>query len=262
MQLKCRGFSLVELMIAMTIGLMVAAIVASLFVSIIRANSTTVQLAKLNQDLQATVDIIARDIQRAGYDEDAAWNLARDSDGNHVDASGTITTIDQNAMFSAFIVSAGVSTLRDVQCLDTAGVQQADATSCSGPVIPPAVPNVYNCILLHYDANNNGVIAGVDEIIGYRRLPVTNAAIQSKSWASLPASSAEPCEDASGWNDLVGNDGTLNISSLTFTLLPASGASPSSRQRSITIGITGQSVRTPGLSVTLEREVRLRNDQF
>lgn len=42
MQLKIRGFSLVELMIAMTIGLMVAAIVASLFVSIIRANSTTV----------------------------------------------------------------------------------------------------------------------------------------------------------------------------------------------------------------------------
>lgn len=258
MQLKVRGLSLVELLIAMTIGLMVAAIVASLFVSIIRANSTTVQLAKLNQDLQATVDIIARDIQRAGYDEDVVWNLARDADGNQVNASGAITTIDKGAMFSAFITSGGVSTLRDVQCLNSAGVQQATASSCSGGVSPP---NVYNCILLHYDANGNGIISGTDEIIGYRRLPVNNAAVQSRSWASLPASGDKPCQD-SGWTDLAGNDGSLNINSLTFTLLPASGASSTSRQRSIVIDIVGQSVRNAGLSVTLEREVRLRNDQF
>jgi prepilin-type N-terminal cleavage/methylation domain len=258
MQLNSRGFSLVELLIAMTIGLMVAAIIASLFVSIIRANSTTVQLAKLNQDLQATVDIIARDIQRAGYNNNAAWNLARDTNGNHVNASGALATIDQDAMFSAFITSGGVSTLRDVQCLNAAGVQQATASSCSGGVSPP---NVYNCILLHYDANGDGVISGTDEIIGYRRLPVNNAAVQSKSWANLPAVGDRPCEDT-GWTDLAGNDGTLNINSLTFTLLPASGASATSRQRSILIDIVGQSVRNAGLSVTLEREVRLRNDQF
>lgn len=79
---KMKGFSLIELMVAMVVGLFVAAIVATMYVSIIRANSTTVQVSRLNLDMQAALDIIARDIQRTGYASGAEAALERDSTGN------------------------------------------------------------------------------------------------------------------------------------------------------------------------------------
>ena len=96
---------------------MVAAIVASLFVQVLSElirQQVFCLLRPVIRELQATVDIIARDIQRAGYDEDAVWNLARDANGNQVNASGAITTIDKSAMFfSAFITSVVYRRLRD-----------------------------------------------------------------------------------------------------------------------------------------------------
>ncbi len=266
--MKNKGLSLVELMVAMTIGLLVAAIVASLFVSIIRANSTTVQLSRLNQDLQTTMDLMARDMQRAGYYNDAIWNLARDTNGQPVNASGAITTINREAMFSAFeVTSAGVATttLQDLQCLNDAGAQQAIA-NCPKVTID-SLTNLprFNCILLRYDANDDGVVSGKDEIIGYRQAPtgLNKNSVETQSWDTIPAIDDEPCASAdANWDDLAGNDSDLNISHLSFTLIPASGATSTNRQRSIVITITGQSVRKPELTVTLQREVRLRNDQF
>ncbi|WP_429036095.1 PilW family protein [Aeromonas media] len=67
-----RGFSLVELMIAMVAGLILVAAVTSLFATILRANSTAIKVSHLNQEIQAITDMMARDITRAGYDASAA----------------------------------------------------------------------------------------------------------------------------------------------------------------------------------------------
>lgn len=66
------GFSLVELMVAMVAGLLLVAAVTTLFATILRANSTAMKVSRLNQEVQAITDMMARDIERAGYDASAA----------------------------------------------------------------------------------------------------------------------------------------------------------------------------------------------
>jgi prepilin-type N-terminal cleavage/methylation domain-containing protein len=64
------GFSLVELMIAMVVGLIVVGAVLALVVSMIRANNQTIQATRLTQELRATAAVIASDLKRAkGVDD-------------------------------------------------------------------------------------------------------------------------------------------------------------------------------------------------
>ena len=65
-----RGFSLVEMMVALALGLIVTAAVIALVVSIIRANRQTLQTTRLNQELRATLSVIANDMRRARSVED------------------------------------------------------------------------------------------------------------------------------------------------------------------------------------------------
>lgn len=60
-----RGFSLVELMVAMVLGLIVSGAVLALVVAIIHSNRQTLQSTRLNQELRATLAIIANDLRRA-----------------------------------------------------------------------------------------------------------------------------------------------------------------------------------------------------
>ncbi len=233
------GFSLVELMIAMIIGLFVAAIVTTMYVSVLRANSTTVQLARLNQDLQAALDVMARDIQRAGYVSGAEAALARNTAGSPV-SSAKLTAV-ADASFSAFTIVSGAL-----------GDEEKDMNAT------PSDP-VGDCILIRYDADNNGVIAGNDpvEILGYK-YNSADQTIEFNSWSSVANQSCA----ASGWTTLAGDDGQMDITGLSFTIDPASGASPTNLQRSIIIAVSGASSKSADLDVGLERRVRLRNDQF
>ncbi|HEY2396738.1 MAG TPA: prepilin-type N-terminal cleavage/methylation domain-containing protein [Rudaea sp.] len=60
-----RGFSLIELMISVLIGLIVAAGAVALIVAIDRANSETIQSTRLTQELRSIASVIADDIKRA-----------------------------------------------------------------------------------------------------------------------------------------------------------------------------------------------------
>lgn len=58
------GFSLIELMISVTIGLIVAAGAVSLVVAIDQSNSETIQATRLTQELRSLAGVIADDIKR------------------------------------------------------------------------------------------------------------------------------------------------------------------------------------------------------
>lgn len=62
-----RGFTLVELMVGMTIGLIVLAGILKFFSSIIGANAESVKQQQFEQTVHALVGTIAADIRRAGY---------------------------------------------------------------------------------------------------------------------------------------------------------------------------------------------------
>lgn len=76
------GFSLVELMISITVGLVVLAGVTTMFAHNVKAGGETLKMARLHQELQATMSLMTRDLKRAGY-----WGNASSAIG-----SGTSNT--------------------------------------------------------------------------------------------------------------------------------------------------------------------------
>lgn len=62
-----RGFSLVELMVGMTVGLILLSAVVALTVSVLRTNAETVTVAKLTQEGRAISDLVSRELRRARY---------------------------------------------------------------------------------------------------------------------------------------------------------------------------------------------------
>ena len=232
-----RGFSMVELLVALVAGLIIVGTATTLYVSIIRANATSVQLSSLNLGMQSLLDVMERDIRRAGYFANASLNLSRDANGNPV-----IAPTDRTAMFS-LMASAGSSTTtwQDMQRIS---------------VVAP----LYDCILLRYDANDDGSIAGTNEIMGYR-FKSAALGLEFKQWATVADQLDQLCEGDEGWNN-ISQDGQVQLSSVTFAITPAVGFSVPTGQRTITVSMVGQSQQKPTLSLTLQRQVRMRNDQY
>ncbi len=68
------GLSLVELMVGLVVGLIVVAGAGAMYVTTVRGQTYALRGAKLNQDLRATMNVIAADVRRAGYWGGAAVN--------------------------------------------------------------------------------------------------------------------------------------------------------------------------------------------
>jgi prepilin-type N-terminal cleavage/methylation domain-containing protein len=71
-----RGFSLVEMMVALVLGLIVTGAVLALVVAIIHSNRQTLQSTRLNQELRATLAVIASDLRRARSVQDPLTTVA------------------------------------------------------------------------------------------------------------------------------------------------------------------------------------------
>lgn len=80
-----RGLSIVELMVGVALGLFLVAGAATLFVSHLGNSRRLVLEARVNQELRAAADLIARDLRRAGHWGDAIA-------GTVVTAPATIAT--------------------------------------------------------------------------------------------------------------------------------------------------------------------------
>lgn len=65
--MRQQGLTLVELMISMVLGLLLTAGVMSLFIQSQKSYSATRDIAILDQNAQAIMDLIERDLQRIGY---------------------------------------------------------------------------------------------------------------------------------------------------------------------------------------------------
>ena len=62
-----RGFTLVELMIAMAIGLVVLGAMYGIFTMHNKTFGTQEQIAEMQQNARATMDMMTREIRMAGY---------------------------------------------------------------------------------------------------------------------------------------------------------------------------------------------------
>jgi prepilin peptidase dependent protein B len=62
-----KGLTLIELMIGLLVGAIVVAGAISVFSGSVKNSTDNINLTRLNQDLRAMMDIMARDIRRAGF---------------------------------------------------------------------------------------------------------------------------------------------------------------------------------------------------
>lgn len=71
------GFSLVELMVALVVGLIVSGAAIGFVVSVAKANSEDIQVTRLTQELRSVSEVITRDIRRARFVVDPIGNVAQ-----------------------------------------------------------------------------------------------------------------------------------------------------------------------------------------
>lgn len=69
MQYRSRqgGFSLVELMVGMVVGLLVIAGAGTVYISTLRGSTESIQMTKVNQELRSIMAVMTSDIRRTGY---------------------------------------------------------------------------------------------------------------------------------------------------------------------------------------------------
>ncbi|GAB2998004.1 hypothetical protein GCM10010960_04430 [Arenimonas maotaiensis] len=92
-----RGLSLVELMIALAIGLIVVGAVLAFTLSSLTANSEYVQSTRLSQELRNSMDFVSRELRRAGYDQSQAGFIAASPINNPVVSRFSYIYIENNA---------------------------------------------------------------------------------------------------------------------------------------------------------------------
>ncbi len=91
-----RGLSIVELMVGMTVGLVISGMAGFYLVGLILENKNVVIETRLMQDMRAALDVVARDLRRAGYDQAAHLNVNQATLNPHF----TITVNGSSATYS------------------------------------------------------------------------------------------------------------------------------------------------------------------
>ena len=76
-KVKAAGFSLIELMVAVALGLIVIGSLIALFVSISQSNASNLRSTRLTQELRAVSEVITRDLRRARFVDGAIAQIGR-----------------------------------------------------------------------------------------------------------------------------------------------------------------------------------------
>jgi len=187
MKTKQLGFTLIEILISLVLGLIVVGGTLSIYISSIRSSIDISNSAQLNYDLDSTMQLMVNDIKRAGH-----WGgaIANSDATNNIFMS---TTLNMNIQ------------LRNFAAPTTA--------------VDPA-----NCILYTYDADGDGNVDGnndgdlddvgddKNEFYGFR---LNGNTVQMR----LAGESTNDCDDEDNdtWSAITDNT-KINITRLTFSL--------------------------------------------
>lgn len=79
MERKQQGFSLIELMVALVAGLIVIGAVLAFTMSTLRAYSDNIRSTRLTQDLRSGMNVVQRELRRAGFDGVATTRVLTDT---------------------------------------------------------------------------------------------------------------------------------------------------------------------------------------
>jgi type II secretory pathway component PulJ len=294
------GFSLVELLVSLATGLMLLAGVLGIFTATLDSQGNNLKMTRLNQELRTTMDLITRDLRRAGY-----WSLAADAmrppgdltpsgtSGNNKSFTSSETPF---APFGAGIVGLKLMSAYGAATIDTyvSGSEvQGDITTTF--TAATAIPNSYwmianpftdpdtggdidfsaddTCIQYTYDRNGDTAIDS-NEKFGFR---LNSGVVQMHTGGNID------CSVGTGtWSDVTSNsisitdlafeNGStvcLNLSDSSSDCDSTSGGyvAPAAGDlllwiREVDITLSGQLASDASVARTLTETVRLRNDRL
>lgn len=133
------GFTLVELMISIVIGLIVIGAVIAFTVSTVRAYGENISSTRLTQDLRTSVNVITRELRRAGFDSTSVTRVLTSttpSNFNAVNVSGNCVTYQYDRGVGGWGGTAAATELRGVRLNTATGALQLNASgtavACGG----------------------------------------------------------------------------------------------------------------------------------
>lgn len=219
-----QGLSIVELMVGVTVGLFVVVGAMAVFASSVGSSRRLTVEARVNQDLRAAADIIARDLRRGGYWENAIAGTAKT-------ATALSVTPNPNAAASA---NAGTSTITYSASRDT------PATRCA------AVPCTNNAL-------------EDDEQSGFRlsggTLQMLIGANIEKNWQSL----TDPGIVTVNNFELTPSETSIDIRDSCEKTCVGTGC-PTITVRSYLLKLKGTATSDSAVTRVLQERIRIRND--
>jgi len=289
-----RGMSLIELMIAITLGLVVAAVAISLLTSTLTASSSNLRYTRINQDLRGTMQAIVNDLQRAGH-----WALADDvvhasatSDLQFSGVSGTVTvtalrrtTQDVQNAFAAPFTDANLAGRTMILLMpDAAGTNQRydltisskNSDSSISVSVPGTLPSSFvrsgswtilnpfngvtvggggNCVMLAYDLDGDGV-RDANEQFGFR-LNAGDTAISATTTSTACG--------AGTWTRFT-DEKLLEVTGFVVTdVTPVLATTPNflnARIKEYLITLDGRLVSENAAQRSLRESIKVRNNEY
>ena len=221
--LRQRGFSIVELLIAVAIGLFLSAIGTTMLINQLHESRSLLVEARLMQDLRTAADLISRDLRRAGY-----WGAAATGVWTRDEAPGTVRM--------------------------TANPYAAFSPSASASVGSDAVSFRYS-----RDAIENNAV-DTNEQFGFRlRRNVIEMQLGSGNWQALTDANTLSISTFSV-TPTVQEISLTNLCALACPSGSSGRCPPRQLVRSLAVLITGRSTTNASVVRSVRMAVRLRND--
>ena len=264
-----RGVTLIELMIGMLVGLIIVGGGVSVYVASIKANSDNLKLMRLNQDLRSMMDLMVKDIRRAGFvTDDPANNFASLQNNPFFDDSTSGATTDialpngnpgncivysynadidtpptvSNDEYFGFRLVNNALEMRKTGTTNENCTAANEWDSITEPEVAISeltftlVTSTLNVTSMATDSDGDGCLDGDDQ---------------------APNTASSSCKTGDYGNGLCDSGESCNTCTLNGSPDPAC-----LYVRNVTLRLTGRLVDDPSVTQTLIEQVRVRNDKF
>jgi hypothetical protein len=227
----------VEILIALLLSSIVSASAILMFSSSMHSNSRLMQYTLLSNELRTSIQMMSRDVRRAGYTAGAQWCLANTlcQPGTTIDLPESLAILDPLPLLENIELPAGIQISDAGDCFVFELDRDQDATINDGD----------------YGGYRHSESDSVGVLLTWIGTTAPDCALNSDSWAPVtnPAMidiSGFTVDDSGSFDEVVSSD-----------LL---GNSTTQRIRRIRLLLTGRLVRDGEVNETIETTVDVRND--
>lgn len=251
-----KGMTLIELMIGLLVGAIISAGAISAFNNSLKSSTDNMNLTRLNQDLRTMMDIMVRDIRRAGFvTSDPALN---DDDGD------TINDFLMNNPFAAVAVEDGNTCFvymynRNYDSEDHTTDPLVDDTERLGfKLVGTELKMRNSSSTLPCSAGGSGWQSLTDPAVEISALQfqLTSTSIDLTSMITDTDTDGVPDGDANN-NGICDAGEACNTCTINGSPDPACITS-----RVVTISLTGRLSADNTVTQTITEQVRIRNDEY